>query len=150
MDPGWLYIAHTRQFIDSNLDVFKIGKSINPIARKNGYAKGSKLLFICYCNHIKTIEDRIKLDFKTIFTHRPDHGSEYFQGNFQNMRREMLKIIDLFDDYIVGESNYVVSPIKTLQHFVNEMIENINNYNIGVDVDDIHDVYMKWLPNNKG
>lgn len=151
MDTGYLYIIHTRQFIDTNTNVFKIGKSIDPLVRKSGYAKGSKLLFICFCNYIKIIEDRIKLDFKIIFTHRPDHGSEYFQGCFKKMRKEMLKkIIDLFDNYEIGESNYPTSPIKTLQHFVDETIEVINNYNVGINFDDIHDFYMKsWLPDNQ-
>lgn len=148
MDPGWLYIAWERQFIESNIDIFKIGKTIDVESLKPRYPKQTKFLFTCYTNHIKTIEDEVKSKFPFIFTPRTDYGTEYFRGDFKSMRSEMVKIIDLHDDCIIASSDITIPPIKTLYHFCNEVLEKTNNYGKGVTLDDLHHMYIRWLPKN--
>jgi hypothetical protein len=89
-----IYLLIEREFIISNQTVYKIGKTTQEnFKRFNAYPKDSQLLFyrVCqFCNNEKKI---IKL-FKTKYKQRTDFGTEYFEGNFQQMIKDINNIID--------------------------------------------------------
>lgn len=55
----YIYIVITREFFNSNQNVYKIGKTGNIIQRLSAYPKGSKLLFTIACNYMTIIEKHI-------------------------------------------------------------------------------------------
>ena len=45
---GYIYIYYTREFLRHTEKVYKIGRSKDIFQRKNGYPKGSKLLYCIF------------------------------------------------------------------------------------------------------
>jgi|AACY02.10.fsa_nt_gi hypothetical protein len=84
---GHLYLIKEREFIKTNENIFKIGKSINVKNRMMGYPKDS----LIYCIHAikpeldlgKTERELIK-QFDNTFTNRKDIGREYYETPDEN------------------------------------------------------------------
>ena len=93
----YIYIIHTREFAEKSEDgnIYKIGKTTkeNYIRFKN-YPNGSILLYQRICSNCHTIENYIKKEFKKKFVQRRNYGTEYFQGNLQNMIKTVNQILD--------------------------------------------------------
>ena len=63
-----LYLIHTREFISTNKEIYKIGRSSNIENRVRNYPNGSKILLaIISRNSIQCEKDLIK-KFKLTFT----------------------------------------------------------------------------------
>ena len=93
-----LYLIHTREFISTNKEIYKIGRSSNIENRVRNYPNGSKILLaIISRNSIQCEKDLIK-KFKLTFTQKQFYGNEYFEGN----KYEMIEII----------SNYIITDNK--------------------------------------
>ena len=93
-----LYLIHTREFISTNKEIYKIGRSSNIENRVRNYPNGSKILLaIINKNSIQCEKDLIK-KFKLTFTQKQFYGNEYFEGN----KYEMIEII----------SNYIITDNK--------------------------------------
>jgi hypothetical protein len=97
---GYIYLIQERENYELNRNIAKFGMSIqtpdNYISRvRNGYKKGSKILFIRYCEGCKTknIENKIKEQFKRMFDPHPD-GHEHFIGDFNMMIKTINNIMD--------------------------------------------------------
>lgn len=95
-----IYLIRTREFLNQNLPVFKIGKTKNEIHKRlGGYGKGGEILFSLGVeqDELNTIENQLIDLFKTRFTQRCDIGTEYFQGEWKEMRA-------LIYEHITGSS----------------------------------------------
>ena len=89
-----LYLIHTREFISTNKEIFKIGRNNNIKNILNYYPKGSSLLLsIINKNSIQSKKDLIK-KFKEIFTQKLLYGNEYFEGNKYEMIKLMCEYIN--------------------------------------------------------
>jgi excinuclease UvrABC nuclease subunit len=53
-----IYLVQEREFIKTNEDVYKIGKSNNLSQRVRGYPKGSRLLLLILCKNVNDIEKK--------------------------------------------------------------------------------------------
>ena len=74
-----LYLIHTREFISTNKEIYKIGRSSNIENRVRNYPNGSKILLaIINKNSIQCEKDLIK-KFKLTFTQKLLYGNEYFE-----------------------------------------------------------------------
>ncbi len=51
----------------------------------NQYPKGSRLILQLICNDCKILEKNIISKFKELYIQRTDIGTEYFEGNVDNM-----------------------------------------------------------------
>jgi hypothetical protein len=87
---GWIYLIHEREFIKTNEDVYKVGKTLNPKQRLSSYPKGSIVLFLFPCINCDKIEKEIINLFEDVFTKRNDIGNEYFEGDYMNMCQLIL------------------------------------------------------------
>lgn len=83
---GYIYIIQTREFIGK--DIYKIGRTVNPVRRLTDYPKGSIMIHLSIVQCPEEEEKRIIDLFKNKFTHRNDYGKEYFQGNPFKMIQE--------------------------------------------------------------
>jgi len=93
-----LYLIHTREFISTNKEIYKIGRSSNITNILNHYPNGSKILLaMINKNSIQCKKDLIK-QFKLTFTQKQFYGNEYFEGDVD----EMIEII----------SNYIITDNK--------------------------------------
>jgi len=97
-EVGYNYLIQEREHLLLNQPVFKTGMSIqsanNQINRlKQGYKKGSKILFIACCKpeEARERETKIKNELKKKFKNHTD-GIEHFIGDYKEMMKIMMDI----------------------------------------------------------
>jgi hypothetical protein len=92
---GIIYLLKTREFVNSEKNVFKIGKSSKPGAtRISDYPKGSVLYFLITVINEDIIERKLIDLFSREFVQKKEYGNEYFEGEYKEIIRLMLKIVD--------------------------------------------------------
>ena len=92
-----IYLLQVREFIGTN--IFKIGRTYDINSRYKHYPKNSRLLFYSSCSDSVTIEKKIIYEFLKKYKQRKDIGTEYFEGDYTTMVRD-IKII-LHEDIIL-------------------------------------------------
>ena len=117
---NYIYLIQEREFIKTNENIYKIGKSTQENnTRIKQYPKGSKLLFQMICENCHNIEKILIKKFKDNFKLRKDIGNEYFEGDIKNM-------IDIIF-YIITNNNTVSLDIvssETAKIIEDEIIED--------------------------
>ena len=89
-----IYLLREREFIISGLDVYKFGKSVRMgMSRLHSYPKGSEIVCVFKVNNSSIIETKIKDLFKTKYS-PTKFGYEYFIGNCNLMRKDIINIIE--------------------------------------------------------
>jgi len=89
----YVYIIQLREFIHSNTPVYKIGKTKQANTKRLAqYPKGSELVIQCDTPCCDQTEQSILQLFKEKYTHRPDIGAEYFEGDATAMKRELFNL----------------------------------------------------------
>ena len=61
--------------------------------RFNQYPKGSILLFQMICTNSKSIEQILIKKFKALYVQRKDIGTEYFEGDYNQMMDVIYKVL---------------------------------------------------------
>lgn len=89
----YIYIIHTREFLNSNSPVYKIGRTQNIDRRFNEYAKGSVLIFSSLVH--TNIEKAVLNTFKAKYKHRTDLGRELFEGDISSMLKDIMAAVHL-------------------------------------------------------
>lgn len=87
-NSGYNYIIQTRESQRMKENVYKIGRTKCIQKRFKQYPKGSKLIYSRKSSDDKMSECLLKRNFANIFRQRKDYGSEYFEGEIQNMKTE--------------------------------------------------------------
>lgn len=81
---NFMYLLREREFMKTGERVFKLGFTTRDInARSNGYPKGSKIYLTFPV--VGNPESEFLGLFKNKFKQRTDIGTEYFEGDFQEM-----------------------------------------------------------------
>lgn len=96
-NSGYCYIIQEREFIKTNENVYKIGKTIQlGNYRFNKYPKGSceKMKMSVYDCH--KCEKEIIDKFDKAFIQRHDVGREYYEGNYANISKLFIEITSQF------------------------------------------------------
>lgn len=82
----YIYMLKEREFIKTKENVFKIGKTTqNNLGRFSQYPNGSILYFQMICKDCHKIEKIIINSFRLKYINRSDIGTEYFQGDHNDM-----------------------------------------------------------------
>jgi hypothetical protein len=91
-NPEYIYLLQEREFVESNRLIYKIGKSkqINA-SRIRQYPKGSILLFQKICKNCDLNETELKKLFNEKYIKHSEIGSEYFEGDYNEMIRDIFK-----------------------------------------------------------
>ena len=85
-----IYLIQEREFINSDENVYKIGKTKQEnLKRFKQYPKGSKLILQQICDDCDILEKELISDFKNKYIHRKDIGNEYFEGDYKEMLKDI-------------------------------------------------------------
>ena len=94
--PGHLYVIKEREFLKTNENIFKIGKTTNIVHRMPQYPKQSRLYIMFYSTNIDDMEKYLIQEFDKRFIKRTDIGVEYYECN----DNELLIDVSSFMYYI--------------------------------------------------
>lgn len=93
-DIHFIYLLQERTAVESDINVYKIGKSTQEnYKRFDSYHKGFKLLLHIKCDNSHLIETEIINKFKLKYVHYEKFGSEYFQGDYKEMMTDIIKLV---------------------------------------------------------
>ncbi len=93
----YIYIIREREHVRSQEQIYKIGKTVQESAKRiKSYPKDSEGIVIEQVSNATQAEKQIIKEFKKKFTHRPDIGNEYFEGDRQTMKNVFREICDNF------------------------------------------------------
>ena len=96
---GYIYFIHTKECIDLNLPIYKIGRTVrdNPYLRLNNYTRGYVIYVVLQCNHAIEMEQLCLHFFREKYNRRLDYGLEYFEGDKFDMMRDLMsfRLMDL-------------------------------------------------------
>lgn len=95
---NYVYIVQLREFVRSGEQTYKIGKSVNPRSRLNGYPKGTHFIMYNEVSNMDKMETKLKKEFKKKFEQMTEYGLEYFNGPIVEMKKIYLSFI--LDDLI--------------------------------------------------
>ena len=99
-----LYLLHTREFITTEMPIYKIGRGDNVQIRVSQYPNGSHVLLLIRCKNSKLCEKKLIAIFKQKFIQEKYYGSEYFSGNCDDMIDVMTEFIKIHNKkYIADE-----------------------------------------------
>ena len=120
---GIIYLIQPAELVGTNR--YKVGcSSKSTLDRvRTGYRKGSRYLHICECEKYLEIETIIKKVFNIKF--RLIAGTEYFEGNENNMRKCFMNEFQKYHRYIKLEKN------KDIKYNVDkQIIKNCLDYKL--------------------
>ena len=88
MKDNYIYLLKLREFIKTNENIYKVGRTCRPnLTRFKNYPNGSQLVFQMLCYDCVSLEKKILENFmknpEIIF--RKDIGNEYFEGDYKLM-----------------------------------------------------------------
>lgn len=87
---NYIYLLQEREFITTNQNIYKLGKTKQEnLQRFKQYPKGSKLLLQQVCDDCDILETELIRDFKNKYKHRRDIGNEYFEGDYNDMIKDI-------------------------------------------------------------
>lgn len=90
---NYIYLLREREFIESNLNIYKIGKSTQEnIKRFKQYPKNSELILQIECENCSVYEKDLINLFSLKYIKRTDLGLEYFEGNKDEMKIDIIKL----------------------------------------------------------
>lgn len=117
MTEGFIYLLREREFIKTNENIFKIGKTKQEFGKRfNQYPNKSQMYLHLYITDVDTFE-KITIElFSKEFNRRIDIGYEYFEGNIN----DMIKLI--FNCYFNDNFNKINEINFELQNKINEFI----------------------------
>ena len=75
---GYLYILREREFINTNRNIFKVGRTANLRNGLSNYPKNSEIIGICACKNVKEAECRLKRIFKMMYIQRMEQVRNYY------------------------------------------------------------------------
>ena len=121
MSSNYIYLLQEREFIKTNEQIFKFGRTKKEcLTRFYQYPKGSVLLFQMICDNCKSMENQIKQSFKQNFKQRTDIGTEYFEGNY----KEMMHIIYVTIQTGQIDENMLIDKKSNCNKYMKEYYHN--------------------------
>ena len=96
---NYLYILKLREFLISNENVYKIGRTTQlPNTRLAGYPKGSLVIMFAEVPDCIKAENKLKEQFDKHYICRRDYGREYYEGNIYLMKSTFNRVIEESDN----------------------------------------------------
>ena len=117
-----LYLMHTREFIATNTPILKLGRSNNTENRTNQYPKGSRIMLMIACKNSIACEAYLINLFKTKFKQAKYYGTEYFEGNYRDMIKEICNYVNnlaVVED-VIEEEKVVKKEKKVVKKVVDK------------------------------
>lgn len=109
-----IYLLREERFIETNKNIYKIGRSGHIYKRVSQYGNGTIVYLMIDCNDSEKHESELLKIFSNVFKSVKYYGNEYFMGELQDMKDT---IIEYMKTNINNEIKLINMEIK---------IENIN------------------------
>jgi hypothetical protein len=90
---GHIYVVKEREFIKTNENIYKIGRSKNIVRRMPAYPKDSLIYSIMYSQNVVESEKALITHFDTLFKKRTDIGYEYYEADENELMMECTMFI---------------------------------------------------------
>jgi hypothetical protein len=128
MSAQYVYLIQEREFIKTSENIFKVGKSKQENNKRiNQYPKQSKLILQILCDNCDILEKELIISFKNKYNHRKDIGNEYFEGEHEDMIKNIFYTRNNFDDIINYEK---IEKEKTQDALKRELLKKENDIKI--------------------
>ena len=112
----YIYLLKEREFIKTNEDIFKIGKTKQEnLTRLVNYPNGSQLIIQMKCENCDKTERILITLFTQKFKRRKDIGFEYFEGNYHEMIRYIFEEIEGKQSDEKNEEVYIIDTYMKLK-----------------------------------
>ena len=121
MSQEGIYLLHTRELYNLYEYIYKLGRSKDLDNRVKQYPKGSKIIFMIKCNNSIFCEKKLIEIFKKKFIQKLDYGTEYFEGNYLIMIKEICNFIENYE--LTSNSNKNNNNINNIFP-INNIIKN--------------------------
>ena len=144
METQYVYLLQTREFFNSKQPVYKIGRTKkHNLTRFSQYTLGSVLLFQSSCRDCYKLEREIITLFKQKYIHKHLIGRESFEGDVDEMVRDLCDIIKYERETRV----LIVNNIESTQEVVVEEIRHCeeNDGNEVMKVDNENDIINDFV-----
>ena len=90
-NSGYIYLIIEREFINSNQEIYRLGKTKKTIqALSASYPLSSRICIYILCNDYNNIEKELYKLFKEHYKQRLDIGYNYFEGNSSKMKGDIM------------------------------------------------------------
>ena len=122
-----LYLMHTRECYNADIEVYKLGRSKTLDNRVKQYPNGSKILFMMNCINSILLESILIKLFKTKYVQQTLYGTEYFLGNQKEMIKDIINCILTQDIPIVLNTNNNTIPNTNINTITNCVPNTITN-----------------------
>jgi len=123
-----IYFIHTRECFRLKENIYKLGRSYNLDNRVKQYPNDSKILFMMKCNNSKDIEKYLIKLFKKKFIQKTYYGTEYFEGDVDEMINEIYKYLYRYN---TSNTSNKINNINSIANLI-----NVNNVANVTDVND--------------
>ena len=91
-NSGYIYLIIEREFINSNQEIYRLGKTKKTIqALSASYPVSSRICIYILCNDYNNIEKELYKIFKENYKQRLDIGYNYFEGNSSKMKDDIMR-----------------------------------------------------------
>lgn len=151
IEQQYVYILQEREFIKTNENIYKIGKTkqLN-LTRFKQYPKGSMLLMQMSCFDCDILESKIIEIFKIKYIQRTDIGTEYFEGEKNNMISDIYSMNRDEKEPVNTNTNTIPIPKTKLKQDITEfpLSNSIKFMNQFVE-SNLYKLFEKWCEDNK-
>lgn len=107
----YIYLLREREFIKTNESIYKIGKTKQNLEKRfQGYPKGSEVTLTIKVNNCDLCETQIKRVFDDKFKNRRDIGREYYEGDVNIMKKELIILCDHHNDQDNDDDDDEICP----------------------------------------
>lgn len=107
----YVYLLREREFIKTEENVFKIGKTKqNGLSRFKNYPSGSELIVHVKCIDCDSSERKLIDLFKEKYKQRKDIGTEYFEGNCIDMMNSILMHVLEINEHLPKDDDNIKLP----------------------------------------
>jgi len=94
----YFYLIREREFIKSNQDIYKLGKSKQEFGKRfGGYSKGTEILITLRCQNVDEFEKKMIKIFSDKFSQKKEIGTEYFEGSLTEM---LICVLENHSDFV--------------------------------------------------
>ena len=126
-ETGYVYLIKEREFIKTNENIYKIGKTKqDKFKRFNQYPKGSCLIYYQQVNDYHKVESKIIETLNNKYKLLKDIGKEYFEGNLIDI---LLDIINITNKYVDTKGNMINESKKYLSEYYNNLEKKLTPNN---------------------
>jgi hypothetical protein len=125
LETQYIYLLQEREFIKTGESIYKLGKTVQKCGRGfgerfKGYPKGSRVLLVIEVEDCNKEEGELIRCFKKEFKRRDDIGSEYFEGDIDDMKKTLC-------NHIFKQQKVLVEKQVEVKKFEDEKEVQIGN-----------------------